>query len=104
MLMMVLALGLAQSGYTANPTHDQGSGQESAQRADHPIAAWGEVIKPLVFRTINFAIFVGLLVFFLRKPVQSFLNNRRNEVQETINKSAERKAWAEQMFSDYNKR
>src|SRR6185369_4852781 len=76
---------------------------KGAEHAHH-IPEWSEVINPLIFRSINFIIFVAILVLLLRKPIAGFLVSRRKVVEDVIKASAERKAWAEQMYADYDRR
>jgi F-type H+-transporting ATPase subunit b len=70
----------------------------------HGVPEWSELAGPLFWRSFNFLLFIGLLVFLLRKPLSAYLKARRREVEEVINASAERKAWAEQMVADYDRR
>jgi len=94
-LLMGASLAIATSG---------GGEHEAASEAVHHIPTWGEVIKPLILRAVNFIGFSALLYFFLRKPIAAFLLERRRVVEETISESAKKKKWAEDKFSEYNKR
>lgn len=49
--------------------------------AGHPAGIpWGDIVKQLV----NFAILVGVLVYFLRKPLSSFLKERSEMMRKSI--------------------
>ena len=51
---------------------------------------WGEVIK----QAINFLILAGVLVFFLRKPLSSFLKERSELLRKSIDDAAKSRAEA----------
>ena len=60
--------------------------------AAHGSAAipWGEIVK----QAVNFAILVGVLVYFLRKPVASFLKERSELMRKSIDDAANARAEA----------
>ncbi|MBE0602206.1 MAG: ATP synthase F0 subunit B [Deltaproteobacteria bacterium] len=60
--------------------------------AAHGSAAipWGEIVK----QAINFGILVGVLVYFLRKPVASFLKERSELMRKSIDDAANARAEA----------
>jgi len=49
---------------------------------------WGEIAK----QAVNFAILVGVLVYFLRKPVSSFLKERSELMRKSIDDAAAARA------------
>ena len=51
---------------------------------------WGEVIK----QAINFLILAGVLVYFLRKPLSSFLKERSELLRKAIDDAARARAEA----------
>lgn len=53
---------------------------------------------------INFAIFVGLLGFFLRKPVKDFWNSRSHAIKFSLDESEHLKKAAEARHNDLQKR
>jgi F-type H+-transporting ATPase subunit b len=53
---------------------------------------------------LNFAILVGFLVYFARKPLQSFLIARRRAVEEGMAEGARIKQEAEAKFREYSER
>lgn len=89
---------LAAILFIGSVAHASGGGE------GHAVASWSDVAMPLVFRSINFLIFVTGLVVLLKKPLRTYLQDRRKTVEEVIKASAERKAWAEQMVADYDRR
>lgn len=50
----------------------------------HAGIPWGDIVKQLV----NFAILVGALVYFLRKPLSSFLKERSEMLRKSIEDAA----------------
>ncbi|MBI5904209.1 MAG: ATP synthase F0 subunit B [Deltaproteobacteria bacterium] len=56
---------------------------------------WGEIVK----QAINFAILAGVLVYFLRKPLSSFLKERSELLRKSIDDAAKARAEAAQKLS-----
>jgi F-type H+-transporting ATPase subunit b len=56
---------------------------------------WGEVLK----QAVNFAILAGVLVYFLRKPVSSFLAERSVLLRKAIDDAAKARAEAAEKLS-----
>lgn len=54
----------------------------------------------LLYRTLNFAGLVFILVYFLRKPFASGLNSRRDAIQDQLDSLESRKAEAERLYKD----
>ncbi len=55
-----------------------------------PGIPWGEIAK----QAVNFAILAGVLVYFLRKPVSSFLKERTDLLRKSIDEAAAARAEA----------
>jgi len=55
-----------------------------------PGIPWGEIVK----QAVNFGILVGVLVYFLRKPVASFLKERSELMRKSIDDAANARAEA----------
>lgn len=51
---------------------------------------WGEIFK----QAVNFSILVGVLVYFLRKPVGAYLKERAEMLRRSIDEAAEARASA----------
>lgn len=47
----------------------------------------GGIPEAVIYQFIHFAIFVGLLVFFLRKPVRAFFSNREQAFRQALVKA-----------------
>lgn len=58
----------------------------------------------LVFAGINFFILVGLLTYFLRKPVRDFFASRSTLIRTTLDQAKDLKDNAEQKYSEYDER
>jgi F-type H+-transporting ATPase subunit b len=56
---------------------------------------WGEIVK----QVINFAILAGVLVYFLRKPLSSFLKERSELLRKSIDDAAKARAEAAEKLS-----
>jgi F-type H+-transporting ATPase subunit b len=56
---------------------------------------WGEVLK----QAVNFAILAGVLVYFLRKPVSSFLAERSELLRKAIDDAAKARGEAAEKFA-----
>lgn len=61
---------------------------------------WGEVLK----QAINFAILAGVLVYFLRKPLSSFLAERSELLRKAIDDAAKARAEAAEKLSAFERR
>lgn len=44
----------------------------------------GVILKDFIWRCLNFAIMVGLIAYFVRKPIRNGLFNRRAEIEKTL--------------------
>jgi len=55
----------------------------------------------LILAFVNFTLFVGLLVFFLRKPMKSFFATRRDEIEKRLREAAELKQQASDKYQEY---
>lgn len=55
----------------------------------------GEAIWPVVYRLINFAILVGTLAYFLRKPFATYLRNRGAQIGRDLVEAEELRAHAQ---------
>lgn len=60
--------------------------------------------KELGFAFFNFAVFLGGLIFLLRRPLREFLAHRRLTLEENINEGARLRAEAEGQLSDLRAR
>jgi len=64
----------------------------------------GVAWKDYLFKIINFAILIFLLIKFLRNPLREFLEKRHNEVKEELKKAKELSAAAEKTYREAQQR
>lgn len=65
-------------------------------------AAEGEhALGSLFWSVVNFAIFLGVLVYFLLKPARDFLVSRRDSVKSAIEETHQAKERAEAKYREY---
>jgi len=55
----------------------------------HAAGGGGNPLADLGWYTLNFAILVAALVYFARKPIQSFFSDRRTQIQEQLSHAAD---------------
>jgi F-type H+-transporting ATPase subunit b len=58
-------------------------------------------ITEVIFPTLNFLIYLAILVKFALPPVRSFLKNRRDEVVATMTQASAKKAAAQALVNEY---
>src|SRR5690242_10706641 len=85
-LLLVFALGAATRAHAATqeapaaaPQHE-GAHAEAGEAEEAHEAGW----LPTIAKTFNFAVLVGVLVYFLREPLSTYLNTRVSRVREDL--------------------
>lgn len=58
----------------------------------------------LLWPTLNFALLVGVLIYFARKPVLAYLADRRNTISTNIESAAQLLAEAERRLADWSQK
>jgi F-type H+-transporting ATPase subunit b len=53
---------------------------------------------------VNFALLIAVLVYFTRKPIQSFFAERRRAIQQDLERSAELQRQAEERYAKWQRR
>lgn len=117
--LLVLVLGgwvpaFAQEHAPAQPPVEQSPLPQGAQPA-HPDAspttdtahaeeAHDEGIMPTVFRLANFAILVGLLVYFLKSPFVGYLASRSAQIRQDLVTAAEMRAAATAQLAEIDRK
>lgn len=71
---------------------------EGAHAADAHHAFLG--VPDLVWKTLNLALFLALLVYLLRKPIAKFFGDRRGEVAATLERAEQNRARAEALAAE----
>ena len=62
----------------------------------------GALIKDFAYRCFNFALMVGLLAYFVRKPIRNGLRSRREEIEKTLADAQAAKEAAEAKYREYS--
>jgi len=64
----------------------------------------GELVRRIIVHAINFLIYVGILVYFLRRPLRDFLANRRLGVRKELEESHRLKTEAQARHEEIQRR
>jgi F-type H+-transporting ATPase subunit b len=88
--------------HTAAGGHGEAAGHEEG--GHHAPMITGAKLWDLLWRTLNFAALVFLLVKFGGKPVASFLGNRRRTIAEDLKEMQTRRDEAEQACQEFEQR
>ncbi len=64
----------------------------------------GVLLKDFLYRVFNFAIVVGILVYFLAKPLKKGLSGRRDEIEKALAEAEQVKLDAEVKFAEYDQK
>ncbi|PLY04652.1 MAG: ATPase [Desulfuromonas sp.] len=71
--------------------------------AEHHVDS-GVLLKDFLYRVLNFAIVVAILVYFLRKPLKNGLVGRREEIAKALAEAKKAKEEAEAKFAEYDRK
>lgn len=64
----------------------------------------GVILKDFIWRCLNFAVMVGLLGYFVSKPIRNGLQNRRAEIEKTLADAAAARDAAEAKAREYQEK
>lgn len=64
----------------------------------------GVLLKDFLYRCLNFALMVGLLVFFVAKPIRKGLAGRREGIEKSLQEAKAAKEEAEAKFAEYDRK
>ena len=81
----------------AHPDEAHGGGAGHAPKTYFGMPGW-------LLKLLNMLLFIGLLFYFLRKPVASALVSRREQIRKDAEEAAARRAKADQLASDIQAR
>lgn len=97
--VFALLLGLAPfTAFAAEEAH------EGAHASSHDIAAEAAHKREFTYEVINLAILIAALVYFARKPVQSYLATRRDTIAKNIASSEQLLKDAERKLGEWNEK
>jgi F-type H+-transporting ATPase subunit b len=84
----------------AQPAHpEQAAGEDHAEDEAHAEGIW-----PTIARLFNFAILVGVLVYFLRAPVSSYLAARGDQIRQDLVTAAQMRQSAAAQLEEVQRR
>lgn len=75
----------------------------AAGGSEHAVDS-GVILKDFIWRCINFAVMVGLLGYFISKPIRNGLQSRRAEIEKTLADAAAARDAAEAKARDYQEK
>jgi len=85
-----------------------GEGHEAAEHHESLYAALAEnpipLLKDLLWRVINFAVLLWILIKFTGKPIKNYFANRQEVLVQGINEAREAKEAAERLYQEYQKK
>ena len=64
----------------------------------------GAVVTDFIWRCFNFAVTVGILVYFVRKPIKNALAGRREGIATALEEAEKAQAAAEAKFAEYDEK
>ena len=64
----------------------------------------GAILKDFIYRCINFALMVGILVYFVTKPIRKGLKERSSEIEKTLAEAEAAKEAAEAKHREYSEK
>ena len=98
MLLVALAAGPAPAWAAGGqPEHAAAqSGEHAAPAGEHAAEAGhaGGGLVPMIARLVNFGLMVGILVYFLRSPLATYLTDRKRQIGSDLAKAEEMRAAA----------
>ena len=112
LLLLLLCVPALLHAQATNPTDVAHGSEKVSQEAAHPGEEHGghtEEPKFLgqpawIFKVINMLLFIGLLVYFLRGPIQRALAARHESIQRAAEEARTRRQKADQIASDIQAR
>ncbi len=75
----------------------------AAAGADHQVDS-GVLLKDFLYRCLNFAVVVGILVYFVRKPMLKGLAGRREDLAAALRDAQQAREEAEAKYAEYEKK
>jgi len=64
----------------------------------------GVLLKDFIYRCFNFAVMVGILAYFITKPIRNGLAGRRQGIEKTLSDARTAKGEAEAKFAEYDRK
>jgi F-type H+-transporting ATPase subunit b len=95
-LLVVVVSAVAGEGHEAAGHHQS----LYAALAENPIP----LLKDLLWRLVNFAVLLWILIKFTGKPIKNYFANRREALVQGINEAREAKKAAERLYLEYQEK
>ncbi len=67
-------------------------------------AASGALMTDFIWRCFNFAVTIGILVYFVRKPIKNALSGRREGIAKSLEEAEKAQLEAEAKFAEYDEK
>jgi F-type H+-transporting ATPase subunit b len=80
------------------------SGIALASGGGHQEVESGVLLKDFLYRCFNFAVTVGILAYFITKPIRQALTGRSEGIAEALRSAEKTKADAEAKFAEYDQK
>ena len=64
----------------------------------------GAIVTDFIWRCFNFAVMVGILVYFVRKPIKNALAGRREGIAKALDEAEKAQTEAEAKFAEYDEK
>ena len=64
----------------------------------------GAIVTDFIWRCFNFAVTVGILVYFVRKPIKNALAGRREGISSALEEAEKARTDAEAKFAEYDEK
>ena len=74
-----------------------------ASGGEHAVDS-GVLLKDFLYRVLNFAIVVGILWYFLAKPLKNGLSKRTKDIEKNLAEAKQAKEEAEEKFAEYDRK
>ena len=97
LLALALSLAVPVLAQQAAPAKPQAAAAQAGEQGEAAAASGHEEgwVWPLIARLINFAVLAGTLVYFLRKPIADYLENRGERIRRDLVDAQELRRTAE---------
>ncbi|HEY7059435.1 MAG TPA: ATP synthase F0 subunit B [Vicinamibacterales bacterium] len=104
LLLLAVGLGAARPAFAREaaavpqpaPQHEGAQAEATGAHEEAHEAGW----FPTIAKTFNFAVLVGVLVYFLREPLATYLNSRITRVREDLVTAASTREAATRQLAD----
>ena len=97
-------MGRRTDGGGPHPAHVQRCGRAGAAAGGGGHADSGVILKDFLYRCFNFALMVGVLVYFVNKPIRKGLKERSAGIEKTLAEAEAAKQAAEAKHREYTEK